>query len=97
MQHSTYARKLNIPESVAREAAKLSTLIPQGVSPIVSAGASLYVAAHNVGLKIRQYEVAEVFGITEVALRTRAHILEATLTTNGSRAKHKVVEQTMKL
>jgi len=93
-----YAKKLNIPESVAREATKLSTLIPQGVSPIVSAGASLYVVAHKAGLKIRQYEVAEVLDITEVALRRRAHYLETILAKENVRALNtKVVEQTVKL
>jgi len=43
--------------------------LPQGVNPIVGAGASLYLASQKNGHKLRQFEIAEVLGITDVGLR----------------------------
>lgn len=65
----SYAPKLGIPEKVAREALQISEKLPQGVNPIVGAGASLYIASHSNGYKLRQFELAEVLGITDVGLR----------------------------
>jgi len=65
----SYAPKLGIPEKVVREAIQISGKLPQGVNPIVGAGASLYVASHSNGYKLRQFEIAEVLGITDGGLR----------------------------
>jgi len=65
----SYAPKLGVPEKVVREALQISEEVPQGVNPIVGAGASLYIASHSNGYKLRQFEIAEVLGITDVGLR----------------------------
>ena len=64
-----YAPKLGVSESIVREALKISESLPQGVNPIVGAGASLYLASQKNGHKLRQFEIAEVLGITDVGLR----------------------------
>jgi len=82
-----YAGRLGLSERVAREAVTISSKMPQGAAPIVLAGASLYVAANKSGFRLRQYEIAEVLGITDVALRRQAHILEAALQKQSSTVK----------
>ena len=64
-----YAPKLGVSEGIVREALKISESLPQGVNPIVGAGASLYLASQKNGHKLRQFEIAEVLGITDVGLR----------------------------
>ena len=64
-----YAPKLGVPEGIVREALKISESLPQGVNPIVGAGASLYLASQKNGHKLRQFEIAEVLGISEVGMR----------------------------
>ena len=64
-----FAPKLGVSEGIVREALKISESLPQGVNPIVGAGASLYLASQKNGHKLRQFEIAEVLGITDVGLR----------------------------
>jgi len=64
-----YAPKLGVSESIVREALKISESLPQGINPIVGAGASLYLASQRNGHKLRQFEIAEVLGISDVGLR----------------------------
>ena len=64
-----YAPKLGISEKIVREALKISESLPQGVNPIVGAGASLYLASQKNSHKLRQFEIAEIFGISEVGMR----------------------------
>ena len=64
-----FAPKLGVSEGIVREALKISENLPQGVNPIVGAGASLYLASQKNGHKLRQFEIAEVLGITDEGLR----------------------------
>jgi len=64
-----FAPKLGVPEGIVREALKISEDLPQGINPIVGAGASLYLASQKNGHKLRQFEIAEVLGISDVGLR----------------------------
>jgi len=64
-----FAPKLGVSEGIVREAFKISESLPQGVNPIVGAGASLYLASQKNGHKLRQFEIAEVLGISDVGLR----------------------------
>jgi transcription initiation factor TFIIIB Brf1 subunit/transcription initiation factor TFIIB len=64
-----FAPKLGVSEGILREALKISESLPQGINPIVGAGASLYLASQKNGHKLRQFEIAEVLGITDVGLR----------------------------
>jgi len=64
-----FAPKLGISEKIVRDALQISESLPQGVNPIVGAGASLYLASQKNGHKLRQFEIAEVMGITDEGLR----------------------------
>jgi len=64
-----FAPKLGVSEGIVREALKISESLLQGINPIVGAGASLYLASQKNGHKLRQFEIAEVLGISDVGLR----------------------------
>jgi len=64
-----FAPKLSVSEKIVRDALQISESLPQGVNPIVGAGASLYLASQKNGHKLRQFEIAEVLGITDEGLR----------------------------
>ena len=60
--------KASVPEKIVREVLRISESLPQGVNPIVGAGVSLYLASKTSGHKLRQFEITEVFEITDVGL-----------------------------
>ncbi|NAY82410.1 MAG: hypothetical protein GU362_06005 [Thaumarchaeota archaeon] len=78
-----FAPKLGVSEGIVREALKISESLPQGINPIVGAGASLYLASQKNGHKLRQFEIAEVLGISEVDMRLAIKRMKENKIMNG--------------
>ena len=83
------ADRLKLPESVKSRAAELarglveSRLTPgKGIYGI--AAAAVYVAAREVGIRLRGVDVAEVAGVSEVTVRARLRDLKKALHLTGS-------------
>jgi transcription initiation factor TFIIB len=83
------ADRLKLPESVKFRAAELARgLVESRLTPGKSiygiAAAAVYVAAREVGIRLREVDVAEVAGVSEVTVGARLRDLKKALHLTGS-------------